>query len=67
MSRAWICADRLGLVEDSFDGVIEKVLVFRSNTDKWLLPSLSGGKLSSVAVGLLWKWIVKVEGVDNWE
>ena len=34
MSKAWICADRLDVVEDSFDGVIEKVLVFRSNTDK---------------------------------
>ena len=34
IGKAWICADRLDVVGDSFDGVIEKVLVFRSNTDK---------------------------------
>ena len=34
MSRAWICADRFDVDEDSFDGVIEKVLVFRPNTDE---------------------------------
>ena len=34
MSKAWICADRLDVVEDVFDGVIEEVLVFRSNIDK---------------------------------
>ena len=34
ISKAWICADRVDVVKDSFDGVIEKVLVFRSNTDK---------------------------------
>ena len=34
LNRAWICADLFDLVEDIFDGVIEKVLVFRSNTDE---------------------------------
>ena len=28
ISKARICADRLDVVEDSFDGVIEKELVF---------------------------------------
>ena len=34
MSRTWICDDRFDVDEDSFDGVLEKVLVFRSNTDE---------------------------------
>ena len=34
VSRAWICADRFDVDEDSFDGVLEKVLGFRSNTDE---------------------------------
>ena len=34
MSRAWMYADRFDVDEDNFDGVIEKVLVFRSNTDE---------------------------------
>ena len=34
MSRAWICADRFDVDEDSFDGALEKVLVFCSNTDE---------------------------------
>ena len=32
--RAWIYADRFDVDEDSFDGVLEKVLDFRSNTDE---------------------------------
>ena len=34
MSRAWIFADRFDVNEISLDGVIEKVLVFCSNTDE---------------------------------
>ena len=34
MSRAWMYADRFEVDMDIFDGVIEMVLVFRSNTDE---------------------------------
>ena len=34
MSRTWICDDRFDMDEDSFDGLLEKVLGFRSNTDE---------------------------------
>ena len=34
MSRAWVYADQFDVNEDSFDKVLEKVLVLRSNTDE---------------------------------
>ena len=56
MSKYWICTDQFDVDKDSFDGVLENLLVFRSNTDE----------VSLVRWPYILKWVFKVEWSNNY-